>query len=208
MHMTFNRYQKVASRTDCPVGTPLLFAAFIANILGFSDETLEFIEKLVQIISDNKAPSKHDLELLTKELGDILWYTCSLSRLLGSSFEEIALLGIHEEKTKRKTCLTFKEYFEKSIRKPKLSRLELLGRLAGKVAIVTGKFKRICWHEKGKITPADKLVLLAGLSETLLLISNACSTLETTLEYVAIENLAKIASRIERKVQDKTGDER
>ena len=106
--MDFNEYQKKALETDHSVKSDVVSAQFFAILLGFGGEVGEVLEKFKKIYwhKDGKWDDE-DKKLITKELGDILWYVSSLSSHLGVPLDEIAKGNIEklESRVKRGTHL-------------------------------------------------------------------------------------------------------
>ena len=88
--MELNEYAEKARRTDFKTsihGNDWLYYA-----LGLVGETGEIAEKIKKAYRDNNG--EIDKELMMKELGDVLWYTCLLSEHLGFTLEEVAAANI------------------------------------------------------------------------------------------------------------------
>lgn len=96
--MKFDEYQKRALTTDLFSDESKKYAhnpGYVAKILGLSGEAGEVAEKYKKIIRDKKGiVSPEDKTELTKELGDVLWYTAVLAHYLGVSFDEVARKNI------------------------------------------------------------------------------------------------------------------
>lgn len=91
--MKFNDYQKIALSTDLYDGKQAdpSSPAFITKILGLAGEAGEVAEKFKKIIrNQNGKITASDKQELTKELGDVLWYTSTIASYLGVTFEEVA----------------------------------------------------------------------------------------------------------------------
>jgi len=94
--MTFDEYQKKAISTDAfdgerSIETP----AFFSKLLGLVGETGEIAEKFKKIYRDNGGKiTPEQIEDIKKELGDVLWYTATVSEYLGIPFDEVAELNI------------------------------------------------------------------------------------------------------------------
>lgn len=64
------------------------------QVLGLVGESGEVAEKFKKLLRDKKGEiSDADRQEILKELGDVLWYINSLSHLLGSSLEEVAIMN-------------------------------------------------------------------------------------------------------------------
>lgn len=74
-----------------------LDAEMMAQVLGLVGESGEFAEKVKKIVRDKKGIiSDDDRAELLKELGDVLWYVNAVSRLLGSSLNEVAVSNLEK----------------------------------------------------------------------------------------------------------------
>ena len=62
------------------------------GLVGEAGETADKIKKLIR--DKDGAVSDEDKELVTKELGDTLWYIASVARYLGVPLSEVASLNI------------------------------------------------------------------------------------------------------------------
>lgn len=86
--MNFDEYQKLALRTARDTKQK---NEFFHLVLGLVGETGEIAEKIKKWIRDQSSdPSKLDKDDMTKELGDVLWYTAVLASYLDISFVEVA----------------------------------------------------------------------------------------------------------------------
>lgn len=98
--MDFKEYQKKALRTDVYMGAKdksIRDAAFIEKLLGLVGETGEVAEKFKKIYRDNDGDmTLEQVELMKKELGDILWYVASISSYLDIDLNDVAELNIHK----------------------------------------------------------------------------------------------------------------
>ena len=90
--MTIDDYSKQAITTLVGThGLDDMEPALISQVFGLMGESGEVAEKFKKLIRDKHgAISEEDKQEILKELGDILWYINSLSKLLGSSLEEVA----------------------------------------------------------------------------------------------------------------------
>ncbi|MFA6463859.1 MAG: nucleoside triphosphate pyrophosphohydrolase family protein [Candidatus Paceibacterota bacterium] len=90
--MDFNQYQKEALKTDSFGGKgEITSMAFISKLLGLVGESGEVAEKFKKIYRNNDGKmSPEEKELITKELGDVLWYLSVISNYLDVPFQEIA----------------------------------------------------------------------------------------------------------------------
>jgi NTP pyrophosphatase (non-canonical NTP hydrolase) len=65
--------------------------------LGLAGETGEVVEKIKKIFRDNKGKfEQEELELIKKELGDVLWYLTQIATDLGISLEDVAKHNIEK----------------------------------------------------------------------------------------------------------------
>lgn len=86
--MEFKEYQKKAKETAI---YPKTEPCWIYPLMGLAGESGEVFEKLKKVIRDeNSKISEEKLQLLKKELGDVLWYLAMLSTELGLDFDEVA----------------------------------------------------------------------------------------------------------------------
>lgn len=90
--MEFNEYQERAAKYDLAQATADLKAAgFVEKVLGLVGEAGETADKIKKLIRDKDgAVSDEDKELVTKELGDTLWYIASIARYLDVSLSDVA----------------------------------------------------------------------------------------------------------------------
>jgi len=91
--MTFDEYQKQAILTDSFDGKTVDIDshAFISKLLGLVGESGEVAEKFKKIFRDKGGKiTSADIEEISKELGDVLWYTSAMACYLGLSLEDIA----------------------------------------------------------------------------------------------------------------------
>lgn len=86
--MTFDEYQKQALTTAHNHPDPLMDKTIWA--MGVAGEAGEVLEKWKKIVAYKEGKiSDEDLQLLKKELGDVVWYIAVLAHSLGLSFEEV-----------------------------------------------------------------------------------------------------------------------
>lgn len=90
--MRFDEYQERAANYDLAKATTDLHdAGFIEKVLGLVGEAGETADKIKKIIRDkNGVISATDKELVSKELGDTLWYIASIARYLEVPLSKIA----------------------------------------------------------------------------------------------------------------------
>lgn len=87
--MTLDEYQQHALTTAIKVDEGVLDLSHWA--LGLTGESGEIAEKVKKIIRDqNQELTEETKQLLTKEMGDVLWYLAVLADHLGVSFDEVA----------------------------------------------------------------------------------------------------------------------
>jgi NTP pyrophosphatase (non-canonical NTP hydrolase) len=119
--MELNEYQKLTNNTalyhknilDFINNPPVAPTAAIVDILEFSYVTMglvgeagEIANKVKKIIRDKKCcVSQSDIDDLTKELGDVLWYVSELASQLGKSLSTVAKGNI-DKLSKRKEAGT------------------------------------------------------------------------------------------------------
>lgn len=97
--MTFNEYQEQAISTDVFGGQPqpIDSHAFLSKLLGLVGEAGETAEKFKKIFRDkNGQITDDDLQEISKELGDVLWYLSVISSYLGLNLEEVAQLNLQK----------------------------------------------------------------------------------------------------------------
>jgi len=90
--MTFDEYQKQAITTDAYGGKGgFLSIAFINKVLGLAGESGEVADKVkkLQRNKDGKI-NQTDVQELSKELGDVLWYLSAIAHYLGVSLDDLA----------------------------------------------------------------------------------------------------------------------
>ena len=90
--MNFDEYQKKAAKYDlAKATTDLKNVGFIEKVLGLVGEAGETADKIKKILRDKDGlVSDEDKDLVTKELGDTLWYIAAISRYLNVSLSEVA----------------------------------------------------------------------------------------------------------------------
>lgn len=86
--MDCNEYQRLAMRTARRVDAP---DEFMHLVLGLVGEAGEIAEKVKKLVRDKRAdPAELDIEDMSAELGDVLWYTAVLANFLGLALNDIA----------------------------------------------------------------------------------------------------------------------
>jgi NTP pyrophosphatase (non-canonical NTP hydrolase) len=90
--MDLNGYQQAALRTAAPSQK---HNELFHLLLGLVGETGEIAEKAKKIVRDKNSDfSQWDIEDLTKELGDTLWYVAVLADYFDIPLEDVAQLNI------------------------------------------------------------------------------------------------------------------
>lgn len=88
-NLTFTDYQAKARLTSLETqigGLPIIYPT-----LGLTNEAGEVAGKIKKVFRDNDGTfDKGQLQVMKKELGDVLWYISEISSVLGISLEEIA----------------------------------------------------------------------------------------------------------------------
>jgi NTP pyrophosphatase (non-canonical NTP hydrolase) len=91
---TFADYQTDSKKT---AGYPDIGHRVIYPVLGLAGETGEISEKIKKIFRDRKGEfTKDDIELLTFELGDVLWYLTQIATDLGIKMDDVAQKNIEK----------------------------------------------------------------------------------------------------------------
>ncbi len=85
--MNFNEYQqKIRVTAQYPSNLRVIYPA-----LGLGGESGEVLEKIKKIYRDkNGVFNKEDIDSISKELGDVLWYVQALCNDLGISMQDVA----------------------------------------------------------------------------------------------------------------------
>jgi NTP pyrophosphatase (non-canonical NTP hydrolase) len=102
--MTFDEYQKQALTTAYtdPKHKDTLMDKTIW-VMGIAGEAGEVVEKWKKIVAYKGGEiTSDDLQLLKKELGDVVWYIAVLAESLGLSLEEIMQLNVDKLKDRKK----------------------------------------------------------------------------------------------------------
>ncbi|MFZ3019962.1 MAG: nucleoside triphosphate pyrophosphohydrolase family protein [Minisyncoccia bacterium] len=98
MSYTFDEYQKESRKTAV---YPDIGKNFIYPTLGLVGEAGEVAEKVKKILRDDSGKiSQEKLDLLKKELGDVLWYIANLATELDLSMENVAMHNIEKLKSR------------------------------------------------------------------------------------------------------------
>lgn len=100
MNLSFNEYQKNAVSTAvyppvAVVGTtaePYFQPAnYIYPAIGLAGEAGELSEKIKKLVRDKRgAYDSDDVQAISKEIGDILWYCAAISQEFGLDFGAVA----------------------------------------------------------------------------------------------------------------------
>lgn len=93
--MNFNDYQDLAGRT-ANTSLDQKVRAAVAG-LGLAGEAGETVEHIKKWIGHNHELNK---DVVTKELGDVLWYVAEISTVLGIDLNEVAERNIQKLKTR------------------------------------------------------------------------------------------------------------
>ncbi|HOK59354.1 MAG TPA: nucleoside triphosphate pyrophosphohydrolase family protein [Candidatus Dojkabacteria bacterium] len=85
--MNFNEYQqKIKVTAQYPPSLRVIYPA-----LGLGGESGEVLEKIKKVYRDkNGVFTKEDIDSISKELGDVLWYVQALCNDLGISMQDVA----------------------------------------------------------------------------------------------------------------------
>lgn len=90
--MELDEYQRAALRTAAPKEK---FNEVFHLLLGLVGETGEIAEKAKKIVRDKDSDfSQWEIEDLSKELGDTLWYVAVIADYFGISLDDVARLNI------------------------------------------------------------------------------------------------------------------
>ncbi|GAA1549725.1 nucleoside triphosphate pyrophosphohydrolase family protein [Kribbella lupini] len=90
--MEMNEYQQAALRTAAPKDKP---NEVFHLLLGLVGETGEIAEKAKKIVRDKSSDfAQWDVEDLTKELGDTLWYVAVIADYFAIPLDDVAQLNI------------------------------------------------------------------------------------------------------------------
>lgn len=91
---TFKAYQEESRKT---AGYPTIGHRVVYPTLGLTGEAGEVAEKIKKIFRDSNAEfSAEQLELIKKELGDVLWYLTQIATDLNIDLEDIAKTNIEK----------------------------------------------------------------------------------------------------------------
>lgn len=89
--MLLNTYQTQALKAAIyPKESEVVYPA-----LGLASEAGEVVGAFKKFIRDTPdIPPEEARKIIAKELGDVLWYTAALSRDLGYTLEEVAMMNL------------------------------------------------------------------------------------------------------------------
>ena len=99
--MNFKEYQELAERTAGQISEDKRFANFAMGVAGEAGEVCDYLKKVLF------HGHEFDKEILTKELGDVMWYIATLANTANIDLEEIAKKNI--EKLKKRYPEGFSE---------------------------------------------------------------------------------------------------
>jgi NTP pyrophosphatase (non-canonical NTP hydrolase) len=103
--MNFDEYQKQALTTAINDQESLMQKT--VWVLGVAGEAGEVVEKWKKIVAyKNGEISKEDLEELSKELGDVVWYIAVLAQSLGLSLNEVMQQNLRKLADRKKRGVT------------------------------------------------------------------------------------------------------
>lgn len=91
--MTFNEYQQISTRTASQEQTYIeKLANYAMGLAGEGGEVCDYVKKVIF----HKHPL--DVDVIKKEIGDILWYASQLAETVGLTLGEIAIANIEKLK--------------------------------------------------------------------------------------------------------------
>lgn len=97
---TFEEYQKLARDT---ANYPKIGEKIIYPTLGICEEAGEVSGKIKKIFRDKEGVfEKKDVEEITKELGDVLWYISQIAFEMGVNLEDVARKNIEKLADRKK----------------------------------------------------------------------------------------------------------
>ena len=95
----FDKYQKWAIKTSIAPKKVELFC----HMLGLAGEVGETAEKVKKVFRDREGKfSKKDIDDLTLELGDVLWYLVNIADELGISFKKVVDWNVNKLNSRMK----------------------------------------------------------------------------------------------------------
>jgi NTP pyrophosphatase (non-canonical NTP hydrolase) len=99
--MTFSEYQEKALETAVKNEDPLMNKTIWA--MGIAGEAGEVIEKWKKIVAYKDGNiSQEDLEGLSKEVGDVLWYCAVFADSLDINLEDIVIANVQKLQDRKK----------------------------------------------------------------------------------------------------------
>lgn len=102
--MNLDKYQKQAAGFDLFETTLDLNApGFLEKVLGLVGEAGETADKIKKVIRDKGGRADAgDVEMIKKELGDVLWYVANVARYLNLPLSEVADGNIKKLSSRKK----------------------------------------------------------------------------------------------------------
>jgi NTP pyrophosphatase (non-canonical NTP hydrolase) len=98
--MTFDEYQQQALTTALVHPDPLLDRNIL--VLGIAGEAGEVVEKWKKIMAYKDGQMDDaDIQEMSKELGDVMWYIAVFAHNLGLSFEDVMQQNISKLKSRQ-----------------------------------------------------------------------------------------------------------
>jgi len=89
--MTFSEFQEAAKKSRVTDACERI--EYLA--LGLGGETGELLEKVKKLWRDRDFEIDDEYrELMTKEMGDVLWYLAHMARVLGVKFDDVAQMNL------------------------------------------------------------------------------------------------------------------
>ncbi len=89
--MNFNEYQTLAARTlNTEKGVELTLVNMSMGLVGESGETVDYMKKV--LFQGHEV----DVEKLSSELGDVLWYVAGMCTTLNINLEEVSEYNIQK----------------------------------------------------------------------------------------------------------------
>lgn len=193
--MNFDAYQQVARTTAKypDAGENLYYPA-----LGLAGEAGEVFEKVAESVRTAEYLSEESHALLSKEFGDVLWYSAALASELGMLLSEVTL----EESV---------EVFQASRVVPQdgdLGPLLACLDLAAACGAVAERAKKVMRDRSGVLDDVSRGHLASALLLVLERLAVLGLLLEVELSVAAEQNAEKLADRARRSVLSGEGDER
>lgn len=99
--VTFSEYEERAGETAQYPGRKFN-GKNIYPVLGLCGETGEIAEKIKKVIRDkNGVYTDEDIDLIKKELGDVLWYLAGISYEFGFELSEVATANVEKLRSRK-----------------------------------------------------------------------------------------------------------